>query len=974
MPVERRRSQTTGGRASISISNDSYNNGDFSDFDPESSQMKGFCQRMFRHFGRCAQSIKDECFKLNYKVSYFGHFCCLTISQSRKEKLKIMMNHPLYKISNLLFVSWMFLGSVFSDLFCPVDKQIYFDIVSVIVFMGLMADIGFSLVIDESYFHFHCFFCPCWDVNWENAISKRQSFLSAGGVGKTKMFSCGSLFFWSDLVTTVSVLTEISWFYPSSFGSKQYTIDLEQVGLFNTWVLPYPSMPINLSDTTWFFIVLQTIRLIRLQRLILVYKLYNFNIVFHQYNLCNKETRRKLRKNFVKPDACEIEAATVIARNWKKYRSAFDPSLSGTRVTSQTNSIKDELHVGNALRDSTARSVSVVIFLTVLLSFFLIYEETPSTIQRLMVMLHSQTQVSPKLSDVALESAHSVVPYFYQYILSNGKEVTFINQDDIDMIRERDKIIVNVTDSSGNTTTGYFDMAESVRNKTWCLFSYLIFILVTWTVGVSIYIGPVMTLIVTPIQRMSRLLHMIMTDPLGYQTSTAYKIYEQEGKEIPAKSGWTEEQLEGMETSFLLSTISRIASLMKVGFGSAGVEIIRNSLTATESRAGDKSAFFMNLRGSSTLCIFMFCDIRQFTDCTESLQEEVFVFTNKVASIIHSFISAYGGSANKNIGDAFLLSWQLGDDGNDGVIEGHSPVNALNPAIAKHYQADKALLSVIKILFALYVDTYFLDELSEKAKNRLLEKLANRIGPVVQIGFGLHAGKAVQGAIGSQRKIDPSYISEAVSLSEFLESSTKRYGVNLLLSGAFYSILNPSNRRRCRKIDRVLISDEENEELIDYDNMMDLYTFDVDVEAYWTHRRETRGKKETYSKIVASLSDATFLQSFAIDQDQDQDQDQEEPDLGIKQVDLPVGTLYFNMREFSSIDIEKACEKFSEGYFYHIFDSGFEAFYKRDWNAAKYCFQTILKRFPDGPSRYFLDIIKKHKGVPPPHFKTYSTE
>ena len=43
-------------------------------------------------------------------------------------------------------------------------------------------------------------------------------------------------------------------------------------------------------------------------------------------------------------------------------------------------------------------------------------------------------------------------------------------------------------------------------------------------------------------------------------------------------------------------------------------------------------------------------------------------------------------------------------------------------------------------------------------------------------GFGLHAGKAVQGAIGSPRKLDATYISESVERAEFLESSTKTYG------------------------------------------------------------------------------------------------------------------------------------------------------------------------------------------------------
>ena len=84
--------------------------------------------------------------------------------------------------------------------------------------------------------------------------------------------------------------------------------------------------------------------------------------------------------------------------------------------------------------------------------------------------------------------------------------------------------------------------------------------------------------------------------------------------------------LSGMETTFLMRTILRIGSLMKVGFGSAGVEIIRNNL----ERGRTKDVLFLNKQGDSVSQIFLFCDIRQFTDATECLQEEVFVFTNKV--------------------------------------------------------------------------------------------------------------------------------------------------------------------------------------------------------------------------------------------------------------------------------------------------------------------------------------------------------
>jgi hypothetical protein len=46
---------------------------------------------------------------------------------------------------------------------------------------------------------------------------------------------------------------------------------------------------------------------------------------------------------------------------------------------------------------------------------------------------------------------------------------------------------------------------------------------------------------------------------------------------------------------------------------------------------------------------------------TQLLKEDVFVYVNKIAKIVHSAVDEFGGSPNKNIGDAFLLAWRLND-------------------------------------------------------------------------------------------------------------------------------------------------------------------------------------------------------------------------------------------------------------------------------------------------------------------------
>ena len=64
-------------------------------------------------------------------------------------------------------------------------------------------------------------------------------------------------------------------------------------------------------------------------------------------------------------------------------------------------------------------------------------------------------------------------------------------------------------------------------------------------------------------------------------------------------------------------------------------------------------------------------------------------------------------------------------------------------------------------------------------------------GYEVKMGFGLHVGWSIEGAIGSNYKIDASYLSPNVNMSARLEGATKQYGVPILITGQLYDILTP---------------------------------------------------------------------------------------------------------------------------------------------------------------------------------------
>ena len=56
----------------------------------------------------------------------------------------------------------------------------------------------------------------------------------------------------------------------------------------------------------------------------------------------------------------------------------------------------------------------------------------------------------------------------------------------------------------------------------------------------------------------------------------------------------------------------------------------------------------------------------------------------------------------------------------------------------------------------------------------------------VKMGFGLHQGWAIEGALGSFFKIDASYLSPNVNMASKLEEETKTYDTPVLISGSLF--------------------------------------------------------------------------------------------------------------------------------------------------------------------------------------------
>jgi len=72
-------------------------------------------------------------------------------------------------------------------------------------------------------------------------------------------------------------------------------------------------------------------------------------------------------------------------------------------------------------------------------------------------------------------------------------------------------------------------------------------------------------------------------------------------------------------------------------------------------------------------------------------------------------------------------------------------------------------------------------------------------------GVGMDAGWAVEGAVGSEYKIDATYLSPHVNMASRMMSACKQYGVSILLSEAVHELISMACQKKLRHLDTVTV-------------------------------------------------------------------------------------------------------------------------------------------------------------------------
>ena len=334
-------------------------------------------------------------------------------------------------------------------------------------------------------------------------------------------------------------------------------------------------------------------------------------------------------------------------------------------------------------------------------------------------------------------------------------------------------------------------------------------------------------LIISPIENMTKKIKLMAQNPILTMQNGEDEIKTNEDKQNiiikQMRDKCCPSQKQKMyETALLQKKISKICSLLVLGFGEAGAETISSVL-----KEGVDAEMNPLMLGKKMLGIFGFCDIRNFTDTTDVLKEKVMIFVNEVAEIVHELVNDFCGSANKNIGDAFLLVWKFEERFNNNLkLKKCKEVSRL---------CDMALISFLLIIINVQKSA----KLNEYRKHKNLNERMNNYS--VKLGFGLHLGYAIEGAIGSLFKIDASYLSHDVDMANKLEEKTKDFGKELILSGDLVDYLTEDSKKYVRLLDQVKYKDGEK---------VRYYTVDMNLAVLETHKMSEEEKEANESPNV----------------------------------------------------------------------------------------------------------------------------
>ena len=203
-------------------------------------------------------------------------------------------------------------------------------------------------------------------------------------------------------------------------------------------------------------------------------------------------------------------------------------------------------------------------------------------------------------------------------------DIFIFESEELNKLRPDEIISLSTTDNAAQVK---LVVSRRVERKIDAILGLLSVVLLSMVMLVSIYLfnRDMYKMILNPLERLITKLKRVAQDPIGafkssWDSNTSNALSKKESSN---------------ETIQIENAIYKISELLVLGFGQAGAKIISQFVFDKNKDIDQIGA------GDMVQAIFGFCDIRNFTDATEVLLEEVMVFVNSIAEIVHSSVDEF---------------------------------------------------------------------------------------------------------------------------------------------------------------------------------------------------------------------------------------------------------------------------------------------------------------------------------------------
>merc|ERR1719171_2148551 len=183
-------------------------------------------------------------------------------------------------------------------------------------------------------------------------------------------------------------------------------------------------------------------------------------------------------------------------------------------------------------------------------------------------------------------------------------------------------------------------------------------------------------LVIAPVEKMVNIIKQLAVDPLKKP-----EVRQDDDAAESPSPGKKKKKGPQLETAMLEETILKIGGLLQVSFGEAGADVLKKNMGS-----GDGELNIMK-PGFTIEAIFGYINIRSFSDINTILEEDVVLFVNTVAQVVHTCVCRWRGLPCESFGDAFLVMWKPSP----------KAPNETGPQLTFAH-ADRALLALIKVI------------------------------------------------------------------------------------------------------------------------------------------------------------------------------------------------------------------------------------------------------------------------------------